>query len=469
MLATLLLGVYLFYILTKNDCKKKYIYLLSVTAIMEVVNMRGYFIPTGDESGVSRSFVCELLLFFYSIYYIKFKKLSLNSWMIAFSYLFLLFAAIGVVYEFAIPYENPIIDHLNKLSWDGYAYGLTNKTPAKVYWPWSMFMLFKLYMVLVQLVIIKSIITYENLLLLLRLMDKFIRYAIIYAVFETICKVAFDLTIISDYVSIIILGVHDYEGMRADSYALVGVGGEPSTLARYLFFALLLSCFRKKYDSKYSKREFIITNFTAIVLMLLGHSMASLWLLVMYFVFAFIIKNNDHKTNYIKVFKITFLLVIFMSVTIILLTNWLETSDSYAAYRLNRILYTLDYLSSGVLVGYQYGGESSLARLGSIYDVFYDFMCRPVFGLGAGVETSHGGLSSFLSEYGLIGLFLWIGLTFHRTRVYRINAFFFIIWFFMMNLPLRMGVIPYEIYPLLVMEFTCLPNGIKLENEKCLV
>lgn len=465
---TFVLCGYVFYVLSKNDSRKnKYVCLLSIAAVLEVLDIRGPIVPLGESLVISRSGVFEIILWLYSLYYIKVEKIKINPYFMTGVYLFIFFALVGLTYESLIPYENPIIDHYNELSWDGYAYGLTSKTPAKVSWSWSIFMLFKLSIVLVQLVIIKSILKKDDLLSVLRKMDRFIYYAIVYAVVEMTCKLILNIPNISDAFSNILFFTNDYEGMRDESYALVGVGPEPSVLARYLFLAVIIAYFRKKYDDIYGMTSYYCTVIVALLLMILSKSAASYWLMTMMFVLIYVIKKQNKKYDFKKIIIRLLVFVSLLSMLIWAGGNWLDSSDSYAAYRINRALYTLDYITSTNVLSYNYGGESSLARLGSIYDVFCDFLERPVLGLGAGVQISHGGISSFLCEYGLVGLVIWLGLMFRKTREKRISIMFFMVWFFIMNLPLRMGNLPYDIYPLVIFEMTCLSRGTKNEELKC--
>ena len=216
---------------------------------------------------------------------------------------------------------------------------------------------------------------------------------------------------------------------------------------------------------------FVFTALICTAFMMIGGSMASYWLLIMLPIFIPIMKNNDKKISINKILKIFVLLFGGGAVIYLFVQEWIEMSDSYIAFRLNQIMKTIDFLLVNNDSGFKYSSDSSLARLGSVYDVFIDFSTRPIFGLGMGVETSHGGISSFLSEYGLLGMFIWIRIVFVKTRVKRVNAFFFLFWFFVMNLPLKIGNIPYDIYPIVMFEMTCLSfshaERVVRENVKC--
>ena len=161
---------------------------------------------------------------------------------------------------------------------------------------------------------------------------------------------------------------------------------------------------------------------------------------------------------FVKMVGINISIVVLLSFT---LFSIFTVISGYAgdSYFVTRSISFLEDFYDIVILNYNIAGYSNVARLVSIVETFKDFLNRPVFGLGIGVQMAHDMTVSMLSDFGILGVILWVKMAM-CGGIY--DKFFILVGIFLAGLPVGYSNgIAYYISFIILIELT----DIKLQDK----
>ncbi|NUU99639.1 hypothetical protein XO12_05850 [Marinitoga sp. 1154] len=183
-------------------------------------------------------------------------------------------------------------------------------------------------------------------------------------------------------------------------FGLLGIQGvyaEPShyafyafLVATYIFFSTKESYIKKILLINYSVLTFFSTSTTGFIVSVI----VFLYFLVSY------LNNLKSKYGFIFIIWIIILFVLFFMT----LYTYNFFNSNYIKSNINKII--------GFLKGRSTVSFSELARRNSIIENLRIFSSYPMFGIGFGSTTSTSFLATLLSNFGIIGVILYIGIFF---------------------------------------------------------
>lgn len=398
------------YLLCKRDTMhRRFINLLSLAVIIHISSIRGYYLLIGQKSEVGYDLAISLVLLVFSVVYVYRQQIRFYRTSVIFSFLFIVTAIVSVFYEYVFPYENFIIDNATlAVAWDDYIVGKVVKVHATISWTRLISYFTCALGYYFVLLILKETGTRDDLLQIVRRVNKFIPHVLVFVIFEAVAKNVFgNITIYETIVETIFgAGSSTFTGLmeRGEGYQLQGLSREPAHLAFMFYWGIIFLLLEKKILSPQSlivRDKIYILIIVAV--MIVGGSFSTyiyLGLIMLFYMWSFLSKNEIKKQ-----YKVCGL-VIFVMVIIGIYSFFVNMDEnSYLGQRIALALLAIDLISSGVGVGT--GASSALARFISIYDTGWDFLQRPILGLGPNVQMAHGGFINMLSDVGLVGVYSW--------------------------------------------------------------
>lgn len=440
----------------KDKIKNKFLNLVLLVIVIEILNPSGNFLKIGNM-GIGYKYVVEFLLFIFDIYIVC--KIRINKKIFLFSIAFLISILIGLLLEVIFPYDGYIINFSNKLSWDGYVLGLTNKEHIKIDYAWFLLLYLKCVIYMVTTCIVKTILDKEDIIYLLNKTIIYTRFIIYYGFLEYIIVNIFGKHDIIKYIQMAFLGDYKDITIRGDNYGLVGITNEPSWFVISLFTLVVLRILINKiYENKFYEKKRKLNNieiFFIILLMFLTGGFSCIWYTGVIIVLYFFSKKMEEKSFSLKnIIKKVIYLIICIGFFYIIYIIFLENQDNYFSERINITIEVFNYLINNEMLIY---ASSTASRLISIYDVTCDFFNRPFFGLGLGIQTSHGGVATFLSDFGMIGTYLFVKvILFNKLKNVKYDKYFLIIYLIISNIAMGLRGLGLEIYFIIIIESSAL-------------
>lgn len=452
---SIIIILYLCYIFLYKNNHEIYLELIVINCFFEIMLFQGYFIKVGNVE-VFYSHFMSVILGAYSVFYVCKNKIFFSRKLFYLSVAFIGSVVLGIVFEYLIPYEGMIVDNNINGGWDTYVLGQNSE--QKIVFGYSNIKLFiKLLIVVCVINVIKASFSKDD---FYKISHKIIRYSLFcvaYGYYEFFMKNLFDSGDLFFQIQSVLFGDSMYSLLlRGEDYALQGVCREPSHYAIGLFFlALFIIITRNRYGWTYKYIEYL---FLVIALMIMSSSFASIWLLFVLCWLIFGYKCGFHKMCFVKMVGINISIVVLLSFT---LFSIFTVISGYAgdSYFVTRSISFLEDFYDIVILNYNIAGYSNVARLVSIVETFKDFLNRPVFGLGIGVQMAHDMTVSMLSDFGILGVILWVKMAM-CGGIY--DKFFILVGIFLAGLPVGYSNgIAYYISFIILIELT----DIKLQDK----
>lgn len=464
----ILIAIILYIILSRKTLKQKFIYFLSLTSVLEVAALQGYFIRSGTTE-LGYEVVCSVLFFIFSLFFAYKKNLTVDKNLFLFSGLFLFTVWLGIILESIYPYDGMIIGLAQGGNWDAYVSGKIEKGPAEVMYTLEFLYYILLLTFVLAMFIVKKLFDVHDILKSLAIMNKFFLILIVYGVIEFIMKNVLGSDLTLQFADIFLgTGGSTYSELvlRGDSYQLQGLTREPSAYAFQLFMIIIFFMIERniglivaveKYKKFAKSLQYRVVVSVAVLLMLVSGSFSSLIYLSIVMILCFLIKgkkNNGYK-------ELVYFLIAGFLVCLFLFILYEYFPNSYIGDKLSEFLWAWDFIDAGTWsllteTGIDIGSmQSIVARVVSIMDTFSDFLNRPILGLGLIVQSAHSGVVSILSDIGLLGLFLWIKMVFYRrSETLKYDYVFIIFALFIANIPAGLRIILYGNFVILLIEST---------------
>ena len=408
---SIILTLLVTYLLCKRDTMhKRFVNLVSLAVIIHISAIRGYYLLLGKKTEVGYDLAISLILLVFTIVYVYRRKITFSKTGIVFSCFFVLVAMMSVLYEFFLPYENFIIDNATlAVAWDDYIVGNVVKVHVTIGWTRLINYFTFAFSYFIVLLALKETGTRDDLLCIVRRVNKFIPFVVGFVILEAIAKNVFgNITIYETIVEVIFgAGSSTFTGLleRGEGYyQLQGLSREPAHLAFMLYWGIIFILLEKKI---LTKQLLTISDKTKILLMSLvmiaSGSFSTFIYLGISLIFSLWIFLSEYKIK--RVYKICGMAMFIIAV--IGVYNYFSHLDetSYLGQRIALTWLAIDLIRSGTGVGT--GASSSLARFISLYDTGWDYLHRPILGLGPNVQVAHGGLINMLSDVGIAGVFCW--------------------------------------------------------------
>lgn len=391
--------IYVYVFFKKYTVKNRFIILLTIELLLDLWKLQGAFVQISSFA-IGYRYVNEIVLFFYSIYLLaKIKKVHRTLLILSLAVVFL--SILGISFEILYPYSNDIINAWSKdVTWDSYANGTTGKDTLQIYPVKTAMLFFQLISFFLIGILVKQLLDREDIYAILKNLIKYSYPMVFYGYFEFFVKNILNNSTLTYSISAVLLGVTDstYTGLtiRGLFAGIQGLTREPSHFAEFLGFLLFLILVKYKIDNK-RDRKFFLQVFSVVFMMLISGSFSAIWLLAMSL---FIYLGLFFNIRQVRIYHIIpVLLLMFLGYNL-----WEQLdSDGFISKRIDAAITVLDYMFANRLFLLMNTGDSSLARMLSIYDGMQDFLQRPVLGIGLGIEAAFSSPVNLLLSYGLLG------------------------------------------------------------------
>jgi membrane protein len=445
---------------------------LACVALLEFLNLRGYIVPMG-ENGIRVTFLAELILFLYSIYFIHKKSLRLDRRILLGMLVLLLWGLLGLGIEIVEPYENPIINHAS-MSWDGYYLGLAVKEKVMISTGFVTLLYLKFMIFLFEICIVKSVLEADDLAYILSLITRLGQGLVWVGVIEATLKYVIGALDLWERICSIILG-----GVVAlqnrDQISLTGLESEPSHFVLALFYLGLFMLIQNSVLNNYPKLRYYKgwRFFLIFALMLFSGGFSSFWASGMLLLLIILRYFNVSRLSVGFAFKMFFLIGLLFAASDFITEGmqdiFLNETFPYKA-RFDQLFVSMtDLFIKGddmpsIFI------SSTFVRLSSIVSTIRDALERPLYGLGMGVQTSHGAFANLLSDFGAVGIILLLHFinTFRKRRV-RLDSVMLFVILFVFGMPFGLRDFPYSIFYGLIFEFTvlyCTPRVLLISGRE---
>lgn len=462
-LTTIILSVILIYFLLKKDkLKIKYVKLITLLSVIEVIMLNGYFIGF-ENKGVSVKFFLDILVGIVSIYYIYKGKIKINKFLFFWIISLLICILLGIFSEVIVPYDKPIVNYVSEGNWDGYVLGRMNKAMINISWSNVFLLYFKILVYCLVVFIVKTTFVKADIIYILNNIIKVGRFIIYYGYVEYFIKnILNQIDIISNF-NVILIGLSGQISSSSDSYRLIGITAEPSYFILSIFTLLIFNLIANEIK-KENRFIHIVTYkdfevLLALFLLYLSGGFSFAWYLFIFIIVYFILNQKKYIVSWKKIFKITIVGIFFLGIFIYII-NYITSlggdTNSFAN-RMANAIEVVNYLwEYGIAIDSNLIEETSnVARLTSIYDVFNDFLNRPILGLGIGIQSAYSGVVTMLSEFGILGCYiLYKIVTFKVNKHIKYDYVLLGCYFIIANIPIGVKSIGYEIFSIILIEVT---------------
>lgn len=466
------MGIFLFILIiiavrillnNNNNLKKKYLQLISLLVIIQILNINGRI------AIFSYQFLISIIVFLYTIYLIYKENIIFNRYLIFFAMAFLFSVFIGVFQEIVYPYEGLIINYEETSGWTEYLLGSVKKETLSISYKDVFALYFRVFMYTLEVCVIKTICNKYDLLYIVNNILKYTRIVIYYGFVEYILKNILENPNITQNFLLFMFNGKGQLSIRGEEYGLVGFTAEPSHLIIFLFMVAVINILVRKiiiYKSNYKK--YLKYNkydiFLILLLMILSGGFSALWYMCILILLYAILKIEKREINIRLIIKIFMTLIILLVIGTILI-NVMYLSNEYISKRIDVVFDAIAFINGNLnnsdifnLIyygGFDGGNLSTLARFLSIHDVFMDFCNRPLLGLGLGMQVAHGNLAMLFCDFGLVGVYFLIKLSFFKIdKSVKYDKIFLFIFLVLANLPMGLRGIGFELYIFCIIEMT---------------
>lgn len=441
------IGLFLYIFFVVKTGKNKLLSLLILTALTELMYMEGAFLNFGG-SLINFKFVSMFAMFVYSLYFGVIYKIKINS------KLLLLVFAIIIYCSFVTMYYNSYPPELVP----GNAARDTDD-PMKA----NILHVVKIIMFSYCLMIVKTVISADDLLTIMNKLIKYGRWLVYYVTFEFIANNVFHASSLIDFIQIVGWLRQAEWGigrMRGDLYELRGLSAEPSHLCIALFSyctILMIGYFYYRKQENEKGYKFIIGIIYSSLLMILSTgSSAYVFCAVLFCMYLVLRYFNFNSSKDILKFMMG---VSFGILLCHIIFDYMIDTDTWLGLRLTNLTKTIEILSAGILYpDMNQVSDSSLQRFLTIIYSLIDFSNYPFTGIGLATSSAHDSVVTFLLDFGILGALLYFMLLFYSTNGQRYKKGFIFTYILLGGLLCGSRHIGYESLDLIVVELTWLLN-----------
>lgn len=403
----IILVTFIIYTLINTQNKlEKYKKLLIINISFELLMIQGYFFKLGT-SELSYQAAMSLIMIPYTAYFIMSENVKIGIKELFMILFFLVSCMIGIMHQYIEPYSGSIMNSSAVGSWDAYIIGINNKGSVEISWTRFLVIYAQFISVMMTILIFHNAFSFDDIRHILKKVNIILRWNVYFVILEFFVK----NIMISDttmQLEGILLGdgssTYTTLILRNGFYQLQGLTREPSHLAFTLFYTVIFFIVEKRIiNSKYKICDYLYLIMVITLSFISGSFAAILYILTLLIWIVYLaIKNASDIT------KIAILVISVAVVSSVGYSIYSGISDDSLWGFGKRIDLTTQIVSAIADNNWQSsGGDSALPRFISIYDTFFDFLDRPLFGMGIGIQYSHGGLVNVLSDIGVIGVIMW--------------------------------------------------------------
>lgn len=450
----ILLLTFFYLLLFVKSFKKKFTIAYMINVFLEIINSQGFFIAFGTTEVSYMDFWMCIVIFF-AIPLLLNGKIYTK---LATLCLLMLFAAsTGFITELIFPYNGLIMPYDGE-GWD--IYMLSNRNPsllAPLRYSVSRFALFIVRFIM-QIVCIYILKTHYNKIEIMSILDKLCKilvFFVLYGYFEFFTKFIFAIPLTNDINDFIFghgsntASMHSFSGLPR----LSGVCRESSHFAGGLFYISILILINKKISGKINLRNLKFI-FIIIILMLISRSFAGLlYVCIIALTLILMMGKKSFYSGFIATVKRMKYVIIGSVLLLGILLIYINVyPKSYISSRINMSIESIMSIfqeQNGQLIL-----SSEHTRFTSIYETFVDFLHRPFFGLGVGIQISHGGLVNMFSDIGIVGVIVWCKLILYRFSDKKYDNLIFFVVFILVNSLLGLTPLIYSGLMVLIVEST---------------
>lgn len=376
--------------------------LIILNLFLEIAKPRGYFLQIGNGEYYFEDVIPIISLFITMIFLIK-NKISLAIFRLLF--LALLIAVCGLLFEIIFPLEEKILNPSILGGWDAYVAGNAQKSFVQInYLRFALFICQLLYFFSICSFFIKYVDSrvFEY---ICKKIAFFSRFILLVSVIDFIFKYFFDSKLFYDCLSSLLgegLNTYNFEDLRNGEILLQGITREPSHFAYSLFCISIFFYIQGKVEKRKSEIFFIVLSFC---LMWLSGAFSSVVYSTCFILFVLMNGKLSENSKNIHVYLLIFSFLILCFV-IVLLAISSTSSDNEILSRINNIRTAFLFIIEDDWRG-RFAIASEYVRFISIIDTVRDFVNKPLFGIGAGVELAHSGVITFFTNFGILGMLVW--------------------------------------------------------------
>ena len=396
-----------------------------ITITIDIYYIQGYFIYFGANRAYD--LVVSVLLSIISIIYLYLSNVNIKKDVFAYAAIFVVFAMIGDFYELFDPFQGEIGGGDSGAGWDNYAKGLIPKEKMNISFARFGIDFVYYFTAIISIIILKSDFNINEIGRIIHSVNNLLKIGVAFGVLEFISKILLGSDLSLD-ASLFLFGTDtstlDELRERNESYLLQGISREASHYANTLYYTFVFLFLEMKIIKRTNfmildKIEMVV----ALFLMCVSGSFSSLEYIFALFLLLIYWHLKDKRKKEIGIF-----IGLMLTVCLITLFILMEEFDlsGYFFERIEVSILVLSLLTSGNLIGVS-GLTSAVPRFISIYDSIINILQRPFFGLGMGVEWSHSTWISFLSNFGLLGLWAWMKLIFSGYNYHKIPVLIIIV------------------------------------------
>ena len=456
----LCIGALMYVFSIKATVRQRYCLLLASVALLEFLNLRGYLIPFGG-GGVRANFLAELILLIYSVRFVYKDSIKLDRPMLLLMMVLLLWGILGIGREIVDPYEYPIINQSTVGSWDEYYLGINSKEKVFVSSGFVMLLYVKFAIFLFEMCVIKSALKPSDLLYTLAFITKTGQVLIVLGVLEFFIKYAIVSPELWESICHVVFG-GDVDLQSRNMIALSGIEQEPSHFVLALFYLFLFMLIQNSISKTYTNIiKYQVWRFVVIFILLLASGGFSAFWVISFLLFIILLRHFDiSRFNFTAAMKIMLIFyLVFLGGVYIVENVQVGFIDETIPYhnRFDELLVSMTdlFVNRGDVPSIAV--SSTFVRLASIVSTIRDVLERPLWGLGIGIQTSHGAFANLLSDFGFIGItLLLLFVNAFRNSKIRMDSILLLLILFVFGLPFGLREFPYNVFYILIFEFTTL-------------
>ena len=400
--AIVTLFILLFLIIKNGFSVVLIVNLIIFNLLLEIAKPRGYFLQIGNGEYYCEDAISVISLFITIIFIFK-NKISLAIFRLLSLALFI--AVCGLLLEIIFPLEEKILNPSIPGGWDAYVAGNAQKSYVQInYVRFALFVCQLLYFFSVCSIVIKYVDSrvFEY---ICKKIVFFSRFILLAAFIDFLFKYFLDSKLFYDSLSLLLgegLNTYKFDDLRNGELLLQGITREPSHFAYSLFCISIFFYIQGKVEKRKSEIFFILLSF---FLMWLSGAFSSVLYSTCFILFGLIYGKLSENSKNIHVYSLIFTFLILCFV-IVLFAISSTNSDNEILSRINNIRTAFLFIIEDDWRG-RFAIASEYVRFISIIDTVRDFVNKPLFGIGAGVELAHSGVITFLTNFGILGMLVW--------------------------------------------------------------
>ena len=443
--------IIMYIFLKKYTLKERFIKLIILLLIFEIIYPTGAFFQIGLVGFLSVYTVVQYVIGAYCIIEFIVGNLKIPNKLFVGLCVFFNVILFLLVIDYVYPYHGLVPYSAGRSPWDDF---VTGKAGLEVYTAdFSVFLIsfLKLINCAIVITVAKSLLDKNDLYFILTRVVFWGRYYCWIGAFDFFMQNILDSSVLFYDMRDFICGVnsnHDFNHgiKKGNFYAIVGFAYENSNFVMSMFYLIISMLIKIKIDMKnkircrYNSKRYIIFS---IILMMLSGGFSSIWYIGMTAVCWFLLRADIVNYSSEKKMKVYWRLVLGL-ILVIMVTYFIYTfsnfENSYYGKRLAAVFTILDYFTSGhfaISLNQEEVGVSDLSRLTSLLYGGLIILERPLIGIGLGVMKIHDVTLCFIMSIGIIGVLTWVMfVTLKKEKNIHFDFLFWATFYFWGGLPM---------------------------------